>query len=171
VSGAIIEQDEQEEAIRTESLVRKVLSNEDEHIQLSGVVDEIPEDGIKDDEDKEEILRDDLINPYWMEDERLGDGPTESLPKSEINFFNGLIEKYLYPLIENTSEKKKIADGLIELRNRSFFAFFMMNAFFVSTVFLLQTHTDQLSVEWPFETSKSRKNLTITGDAKMEKNL
>ena len=43
----------------------------------------------------------------------------------------------------------RIAADLIELRNKSVFAFFMFNALFVLIVFLLQLNKDQLHVVWP----------------------
>lgn len=43
----------------------------------------------------------------------------------------------------------RIAKDLIELRNKSVFAFFMFNALFVLVVFLLQLNKDQIHVKWP----------------------
>lgn len=43
----------------------------------------------------------------------------------------------------------RIAADLVELRNKSVFAFFMFNALFVLIVFLLQLNKDQLHVDWP----------------------
>lgn len=43
----------------------------------------------------------------------------------------------------------RIAGDLIELRNKSVFAFLMFNALFVLIVFLLQLNKDQLHVVWP----------------------
>ena len=43
----------------------------------------------------------------------------------------------------------RIASELIELRNKSVFAFFMFNALFVLVVFLLQLNKDQIHVKWP----------------------
>lgn len=43
----------------------------------------------------------------------------------------------------------RIASELIELRNKSVFAFFMFNALFVLVVFLLQLNKDQIHVNWP----------------------
>ncbi|PSN55450.1 hypothetical protein C0J52_05691 [Blattella germanica] len=45
--------------------------------------------------------------------------------------------------------KARIAADLIELRNKSVFAFFMFNALFVLIVFLLQLNKDMLHVDWP----------------------
>lgn len=44
----------------------------------------------------------------------------------------------------------RIAHDLIELRNKSVFAFFMINALFVLVVFLLQLNKDEIHVKWPF---------------------
>jgi len=44
----------------------------------------------------------------------------------------------------------RIAKDLVELRNKSVFAFFMFNALFILIVFLLQLNKDNLHVDWPF---------------------
>ncbi|KAI4504800.1 hypothetical protein M0802_000350 [Mischocyttarus mexicanus] len=46
-------------------------------------------------------------------------------------------------------QEARIASDLIELRNKSVFAFLMFNALFVLIVFLLQLNKDQLHVVWP----------------------
>ena len=45
--------------------------------------------------------------------------------------------------------QSRIARELIELRNKSVFAFLMFNALFVLVVFLLQLNKDQIHVKWP----------------------
>jgi len=47
------------------------------------------------------------------------------------------------------TQQARIAADLIELRNKSVFAFLMFNALFVLIVFLLQLNKDQLHVIWP----------------------
>ncbi|CAG2055449.1 unnamed protein product, partial [Timema podura] len=47
------------------------------------------------------------------------------------------------------TQEDRIASDLIELRNKSVFAFFMFNALFVLIVFLLQLNKDMLHVDWP----------------------
>lgn len=49
--------------------------------------------------------RDDLINPYWIEDKALKRGEVDYLPGPEVQFFKDLIEKYLYPLLKNPQEQ------------------------------------------------------------------
>ena len=50
---------------------------------------------------EEKPQRDEMLNPYWIEDPDLQDGKIERLPKSEISFFEQLIESYLKPLEKN----------------------------------------------------------------------
>ena len=47
-------------------------------------------------EPKEE--RDDLINPFWIEDRDLGRGEVDYLSGPEVQFWKDLIEKYLFPI-------------------------------------------------------------------------
>ena len=42
--------------------------------------------------------RDDLINPFWIEDRDLGRGEVDYLSGAEIQFWKDLIEKYLHPI-------------------------------------------------------------------------
>ncbi|KAG7188912.1 hypothetical protein KM043_008514 [Ampulex compressa] len=50
---------------------------------------------------------------------------------------------------DEVSLEARIAGDLIELRNKSVFAFLMFNALFVLIVFLLQLNKDQLHIIWP----------------------
>ena len=50
----------------------------------------------QDTEPKEE--RDDLINPFWIEDRDLGRGEVDHLSGVEITFWKDLVDKYLYPI-------------------------------------------------------------------------
>ncbi|KAK9707881.1 hypothetical protein QE152_g27556 [Popillia japonica] len=94
--------------------------------------------------------RDDLVNPYWIEDPDLRKGEVEFLGSNEIQFWKDLLDKYLYPIDEDKDEKARIAADLKELRDQSVFAFFMMNALFVLIVFLLTLKKDYLHIKWPF---------------------
>ncbi|XP_071550893.1 chitin synthase chs-2 isoform X4 [Panulirus ornatus] len=105
--------------------------------------------------------RDDLVNPYWMEDKALKRGEVDYMPGAEVQFFKDLIEKYLYPLIKNGTEQKQVEIELKELRNKSFFGFFMLNALFVLIVFLLQLNKDELHIDWPLGV---KENITIIPD-------
>nr|QCI31493.1 chitin synthase [Grandidierella japonica] len=94
--------------------------------------------------------RDDLVNPYWIEDEKaVRRGKIDYLPANEVTFFKSLIEKYLFPLNKDAAEQKKIEEQLKELRNIAVFSFTMMNAIFVIIVFLLQLNKDKIHINWP----------------------
>lgn len=49
--------------------------------------------------------RDDLVNPYWIEDPDVGKGEVEFLSSSEQLFWKDLLDKYLYPIDEDKDEK------------------------------------------------------------------
>ncbi|KAK8746556.1 hypothetical protein OTU49_017078, partial [Cherax quadricarinatus] len=93
--------------------------------------------------------RDDLVNPYWMEDKALKRGEVDYMPGAEVQFFKDLLEKYLHPLIKNPAEQKKMEGDLKELRNVAVFSFAMMNAIFVIICFLLQLNKDVIHIDWP----------------------
>lgn len=133
--------------------------------QLAALNDDMNQDDDDDDDDddfgsnpdekrdlsrKNKIIRDDLKNPYWIEDKDLKDGEIVFLPEHETRFWKELIEKYLYPLDSNKDHQARVANELKELRNRVVFAIFMLNALFILAVFLLQLHKDIIHVEWPF---------------------
>ncbi|XP_014282325.1 chitin synthase chs-2 isoform X2 [Halyomorpha halys] len=96
------------------------------------------------------VVRNDDINPYWIEDKELKKGPVAFLSANEVQFWKDLLDKYLFPIDDDKVERARIAADLKELRNKSVFAFFMMNALFVLIVFLLQLNKDNIHVEWPF---------------------
>ena len=62
------------------------------------------------------IQRDDLVNPYWIEERELGSGKQQFLSGHETQFWKDLISKYLEPLIKNKEKEKKQADELLQLR-------------------------------------------------------
>lgn len=51
--------------------------------------------------------RDDLINPYWIEDPELKKGEVDFLSPAELSFWKDLIDKYLYPIDANKEEQVK----------------------------------------------------------------
>ena len=53
-------------------------------------------------------------------------------------FWKDLITKYLKPLEKNAEQEKKVAAGLIELRNSVAFTFIMLNSIWVVAIFILQ---------------------------------
>jgi hypothetical protein len=70
--------------------------------------------------------RDEMLNPYWMEDNKenrnkcriLVEARKEAIDEKEVLYWNSFIEKYLKPLNEDKEEKKRISEGLLELRNQ-----------------------------------------------------
>jgi chitin synthase len=51
--------------------------------------------------------RDDLINPFWVEDSKnLGRGEIDYLSGAEVQFWKDLIDKYLFPL--DADSKKQV---------------------------------------------------------------
>ncbi|CAH0557892.1 unnamed protein product [Brassicogethes aeneus] len=130
-------------------------SSRGDHHHLGAVTEENMDDE-SDNSDSEtastvpQNKRDDLVNPYWIEDADVGKGEVEFLSSSEMGFWKDLLAKYLYPIDENKEEKARIASDLKELRDQSVFAFFMLNALFVLIVFLLTLKKDYLHIKWPF---------------------
>lgn len=109
----------------------------------------------------EKNIRDDLLNPYWIEDKELKNGEVAYLHPQEISFWKELIERYLYPIDQNKEHQARVAADLKELRNRTVFLFVMSNALFILVVFLLQLNKDILHIDWPFGI---RENITFIPD-------
>jgi chitin synthase len=112
-----------------------------------------------------EPKRDPLINPYWLDDKDLLRGNVDFLSGTEITFWNGLIAKYLFPIAADKKKEAKLQAELIDLRNQSVFAFFMINAVFVLAIFLLQLNKDILFIEWPLGV---KVNMTIENPGSSE---
>ncbi|XP_063838675.1 chitin synthase chs-2-like [Ostrinia nubilalis] len=94
--------------------------------------------------------RDDLINPFWIEDPNLQKGEVDFLTTAETEFWKDLIDTYLRPIDENKEELARIKTDLKNLRDMMVFAFVMINALFVLVIFLLQLNQDLLHFKWPF---------------------
>merc|ERR1719232_1528108 len=117
------------------------------------------DDKSQDTEPKEE--RDDLINPFWIEDRDLGRGEVDHLSGVEIAFWKDLVDKYLHPIDADKQKEAQVKQGLTELRNKAVFFFSVFNALFVLIVFMLTLHKDTLHIDWPFGV---KENITITED-------
>lgn len=89
-----------------------------------------------------------------------------STGRSVIFFISLLIDIlflfFLFSLIND--QQARIAGDLIELRNKSVYAFFMFNTLFVLIVFLLQLNKDQLHVVWPLGV---KENITMKEDGEV----
>merc|ERR1719334_2295427 len=113
-------------------------------------------------EPKEE--RDDLINPFWIEDRDLGRGEVDYLSGPEVQFWKDHIDKYLHPIDSDKAKQDEIEAGLKELRDMAVFYFAMFNALFVLIVFMLTLNKDILHIDWPFGV---KENITITEDSQV----
>lgn len=82
--------------------------------------------------------RDELINPAWLEVDYLDDCEVDYMDPKETLFYQKLIERYLYPLVEDKAYQAKVARDLKSLRNNGCFAFFMINALWMVIIFHLQ---------------------------------
>lgn len=82
--------------------------------------------------------RDDMVNPFWMEDPDLRNGEIDNIPKEEVKFWNDLIIKYLLPIEGNKEQQAQMGKDLIELRNKVCLFYFLINAIFITIVFTLQ---------------------------------
>lgn len=81
-----------------------------DHHHLSAVNEDAAEDASSESDSEStstvpQNKRDDLVNPYWIEDPDVGKGEVEYLNSNELQFWKDLLEKYLYPLDENKEEK------------------------------------------------------------------
>ncbi|XP_048237709.1 chitin synthase chs-2-like isoform X3 [Haliotis rufescens] len=116
--------------------------------QFEGAVDKV--NPVFDEEKK--MVRDELRDPYWMEDEDILAGPKELVNDEEIRFWNELIGKYLFPLDKDEKNEKKMKEDLLELRNTVCLAFLLINALFIILLFALESvaeYTPQLKIEIP----------------------
>nr|XP_055030531.1 chitin synthase chs-2-like [Misgurnus anguillicaudatus] len=95
------------------------------------------------------------VDAYQTWIERLQEKPFNfpmqeaTLPTEEIEFWTELQLRYLEPLKENKEEQEKIANDLIELRNKVTFAYFFCNALWLVATFVLQTIGSAVSIKIP----------------------
>ena len=111
------------------------------------------------------IKRDDLVNPYWIEDKDLRNGKRDFLSGHETQFWKDLIDKYLMPLIKDAEKEKKQARELIGLRNQMVFSFSMLNGLFILVVYMLQRYKDTIFIPWPLGCNR---NITYSNDEQVK---
>lgn len=114
---------------------------------------------------EKKIRRDDLMNPFWMEDKDLDHFEVDFLTGLEIRFWRAMIDKYLLPLDADKKKEREMATMLKELRNKVAFTFLMCNAVFVILIFLLQLEKNSVHIDWPFG---AKINVTYTGADKVQ---
>ncbi|CAM4747857.1 unnamed protein product [Rotaria magnacalcarata] len=90
------------------------------------------------------IKRDELVNPAWIFHESLLDSEVVMLDPREVKFFQELIERYLYPLVEDKDHQKKIVRDLKSLRNNGCFIFFMINTLWLVIIFSFQLVSERI---------------------------
>ncbi|XP_060948473.1 chitin synthase chs-2-like [Limanda limanda] len=73
----------------------------------------------------------------------------DTLDEDELGFWVDLQEKYLKPLPDDKEKQKKMANDLLELRNKINFAFFMMNAMWLVATFTLQIFNGVFAIRLP----------------------
>jgi chitin synthase len=81
---------------------------------------------------------------HWKSLDLLGKNSAPKLVDSEKEFWDDILKKYLYPLVENKEKEKEIKDELISLRNNVALGFFLMNFLFALAIIQLQSNEDQL---------------------------
>ncbi|KAA0715072.1 hypothetical protein E1301_Tti008877 [Triplophysa tibetana] len=93
--------------------------------------------------------------PYQSWIERLQEKPYSftlsetSLSMEETEFWTELQARYLEPLKENKEQQEKVAEDLIELRNKVTFGYFFCNALWLVATFVLQAIGDTVSIKIP----------------------
>ena len=85
-----------------------------------------------------------LVNPAWIFHESLVDSPVVMLDPHETKFFQALIGRYLYPLVEDKDHQKKMVRDLKSLRNNGCFIFFMINTLWLVIIFSLQLVSERI---------------------------
>jgi hypothetical protein len=85
-----------------------------------------------------------LVNPAWIFHESLRDSEVVMLDPRETKFFQELIERYLYPLVENKDHQQQMVRDLKSLRNNGCFIFFMINTLWLVIIFSLQLVSEQI---------------------------
>ena len=85
----------------------------------------------------------------WLEDPGLKNGDIQYPPMREIEVWQRCIAKYLHPINSDKVHEAKVAADLKSMRNNVAFAFFMMNAFWIIIIFMMQSVKDKVSLYIP----------------------
>lgn len=81
---------------------------------------------------------------HWKSLDLLGKNAAPKLVDAEKEFWDDILKKYLYPLVENKEKKEEIKYELISLRNNAALGFFLINFLFALAIIQLQSNEDQL---------------------------
>ena len=90
------------------------------------------------------LKRDELINPAWIFHESLNESDVAMLDPRETKFFQQVIDRYLFPLVEDKDHQKKVVQDLKALRNNGCFIFFMINTLWLVIIFTLQLVSERI---------------------------
>ena len=99
-------------------------------------------------------------SPYWFKDndynkERcsiLANASEKHLGPDEKIFWEAMIKKYLLPAKKDEAQQKKEEEEkkqLTEFKNSMALGFVLLNAMWVTAIFMLQAYTDILGMQWP----------------------
>nr|XP_034301297.1 chitin synthase chs-2 isoform X1 [Crassostrea gigas] len=88
-------------------------------------------------EKNNEFEHEQMSSQSWMDDSDLKQGSVAVLDNDETLFWEEFISKYLKPLYTDKEHEEQMRQGLKELRNKVCLAFLLMNALFVTIVFVL----------------------------------
>jgi chitin synthase len=85
-----------------------------------------------------------LVNPAWIFHHSMRDSEVVMLDTREMKFFQQVIERYLYPLVEDKDHQKKMVADLKSLRNNGCFIFFMINTLWLVIIFTFQLVSERI---------------------------
>ena len=105
--------------------------------------------------------RDDLINPYWVNEALLSESVVEPINKSEVKFWRELIDRYLLPLDTDKAKQDLMTLGLKRLRNWTVFGLSAFSVVFVCIMLYFTLIKDDFYIHWPLGVQET---ITITED-------
>ena len=91
----------------------------------------------------EEVVNDD---EYWTLD---GNIEKKYLDDKETEFWKALIENYLKPIDKDEHREKNLKDNLTRLKNNCALSYVIVNALWVTAIFMLPSYTGILELKWP----------------------
>ena len=117
--------------------------------------------------EKEESLRRNF--GYWMENNEENrtrcaylteEAQKKKIDRDEELFWTNLIEDYLKPIDLEEGVKERYKSELKDYRNKIALGFVLVNAMWVTAIYMLQAYTEQLGIRWPL----GAKGPTLTYD-------
>ena len=96
--------------------------------------------------------------PYWSKNTKLNrdrcsplaQAKREFLGVEETKFWEDMIDEYLKPLSTDKKKQEKVAEELKNLKNTVALGFVLLNAMWITGIFILQSNLDVLGWKWPF---------------------